>query len=351
VYPLFPSKKFIATIIPQLPSLTFGERCILITETLHQFLPPTYPEALAILIQALEPEATEDAIQGFDGFIIMPQTAFVSRYGLEERYYDISVQALYEMTKRFSAEMDIRFFIQSYPKRTLQFLKKLTQDPSPFARRLASEGTRPRLPLASRLPEFQKDPTPVFELLNKLKKDPNLMVRRSVANNLNDIAKDNPEHVLDLLEKWHSAKDKNTQWLIRHALRTLLKKGHPRALKLMGFDPQVQVKVDSISLSSKRVLLGDTLHFEVEMSSQEKHNDTSLMVDYILHFQKANGTLAAKVFKGCIKTLPPGDSFIYKGKHSLQMRSTRTLYPGKHLLEIQVNGISKGKKEFFLKKK
>ena len=189
-WPSFNRNKFVSTITPQLSELSFGDRCFLITTALHNNLPADFPTAVQILIDALGPEAAGDSLSGFDGFIIMPQCLFVSRYGLE--YFDASIDALYEMTKRFTAEGDIRPFIERYPEKSLAFLHRITEDNNPFARRLVSEGTRPRLPLCRRLPHFQKDPTP----------DPNLMVRRSVANNLNDIAKDNPDVVVATLEEW-----------------------------------------------------------------------------------------------------------------------------------------------------
>ena len=200
VWPSFNRNKFISTITPQLSKLSFGDRCSLITTALHNNLPADFPTAVQILIDALGPEAAGDSLSGFDGFIIMPQCLFVSRYGLE--YFDASIDALYEMTKRFTAEGDIRPFIERYPEKSLAFLHRITEDNNPFARRLVSEGTRPRLPLCRRLSQFQEDPTPVIELLKKLKSDPNLMVRRSVANNLNDIAKDNPDVVVATLEEW-----------------------------------------------------------------------------------------------------------------------------------------------------
>ena len=171
VWDSFERDAFLEAILPQLESLSFGDRNSLIADSLHKHLPDDFQRAAQTLVNALGPEPASDSLSGFSGFIVMPQCLFISRYGLDD--FDTSINALYEMTKRFTAEGDIRPFIEKYPEETMTFLHKLTQDKSPFARRLASEGTRPRLPLFSRLPKFQRDPLPVIQLLEKLKTDTN----------------------------------------------------------------------------------------------------------------------------------------------------------------------------------
>ena len=344
-WPPFDREAFVDAIIPHLPELSFGARNSLIADALHTLLPDDFPTAAQILVDALGPEPEADSLSGFDGFIIMPQCLIVSRYGLE--YFDASINALYEMTKRFTAEGDIRPFIEKYPEKTLAFLHRLTQDESPFARRLASEGTRPRLPLAPRLPQFQQDPTPVLEILEKLKADPNLMVRRSVANNLNDIAKDNPDIVVTTLEQWRKTGDKETQWIISHALRTLIKQGHPGALRLMDYDPDVQITVSNIHLSDENPAIGDEIIFSFTVTSREVET-CNLMIDYVTYFIKANGKQAPKVFKAAKKTLAPDQSITIKKRHSFQQRSSRVHYPGKHSLEVQINGKGYTKVDFVL---
>ncbi|MCP4164738.1 MAG: DNA alkylation repair protein [Chloroflexi bacterium] len=342
----FDRQGFVDAVVPQLPALGFGARSSLIADTLHKHLPDDFPSAARILIAALGPEPETDSLSGFDGFVVMPQCLFVSRYGIG--HFDAAIAALYEMTKRFTAEGDIRPFIQKCPEKTMAFLHKITQDESPFARRLASEGTRPRLPLAPRLPRFQRDPTPVLALLEKLKADPNLMVRRSVANNLNDIAKDNPDIVVATLERWQRAdSSKEMQWIISHALRTLLKQGHPGALRLLGYDPDVQIIVSDIHLSSERPAIGDEIAFSFTVTSGEGEA-CKLMIDYVVHFMKANGKQAPKVFKAAKKTIGPGETITIEKRHSFQQRSTRVHYPGQHSLEVQINGKGTSRAEFVL---
>jgi len=265
----------------------------------------------------------------------MPQCLFVSRYGLDD--FDVSINALYEMTKRFTAEGDIRPFIQKYPAKTMAFLHKLTQNSSPYARRLASEGTRPRLPLAPRLPAFQKDPTPVIELLEKLKEDPNLMVRRSVANNLTAIAKDTPDTVAASLARWQTVNTPEMDWIIAHSLRTMLKQGHPEALRLMGYDPDAQITVSELTLGSDEIRVGDTLTFSFKVTSQEKR-PSSLMIDYVIHYLKANDRQKPKVFKATKKTIAPGETITIEKTRSFKKINTRPYYPGQHSLEVQING-------------
>jgi 3-methyladenine DNA glycosylase AlkC len=308
----FEEGDFVEAINPRLPELNFGDRSSLIADSLRRFLPQSYETTVSILIAALRPEPTGENFSGYDGFEIMPQCLFVSRYGLDN--FDVSINALYEMTKRFTAEGDIRPFIQNYPDKTMAFLHRITQDESPFARRLASEGTRPRLPLAPRLPAFQKDPRPVIELLEKLKEDPNLMVRRSVANNTPEM-----------------------DWIIAHALRTILKQGHPGALRLMGYDPQARVVVSDLELSSDEIRVGQELRFSFMVRSQEER-PCSLMIDYVIHFMKANGQQKPKVFKAAKKSIAPGETIHIEKVRSFKQINTRPYYAGPHALEIQING-------------
>jgi 3-methyladenine DNA glycosylase AlkC len=331
----FEEEAFVEAVVLQLPELNFGDRSSLIADSLRRFLPQSYETAVGILIDALPPQLTGDMFTGYDGFEIMPQCLFVSRYGLDN--FDVSINALYEMTKRFTAEGDIRPFIHKFPVKTMAFLHQITQDESPFARRLASEGTRPRLPLTPRLPAFQKDPRPVLELLEKLKEDPILMVRRSVANNLNDISKDNPGIVVETLQRWQKLDTPEMDWIIAHALRTILKQGHPGALRLLGYDPQARVLVSDLQLNSPEIKVGETLRFSFEVTSQEER-PCALMIDTVIHYMKANGKQKAKVFKAAKKRIAPGETISIEKGRSFKAINTRPYYAGQHALEIQING-------------
>ena len=342
----FDAKGFSHAINSQLERLSFSERAALIRDSLWKYLPKDYPRALEIILKALPPESPNHEITGFDGFIIMPQNDFVAKYGLD--HYDLSMQALYQMTKRFTAEGAIRAFILKDPERTLAILSKWAEDENCHVRRLVSEGTRPRLPWAIQLKPFMKDPRPVLTLLEKLKTDPELMVRRSVANNLNDIAKDNPDLVVKTLRSWNKIDDDGTQWLIRHAARTLVKRGNREMLAILGYSPVVYISVSKIVLDKSTLTVGDELTFSFKIKSTAE-NTQNLVVDYVIHHVKANGKLLPKVFKLTCKTLAAGEIINIVKTHSFRSISTRRYYTGNHVLEIQVNGTGYKKVSFELK--
>ncbi|MFV2016553.1 MAG: DNA alkylation repair protein, partial [Candidatus Heimdallarchaeota archaeon] len=236
-----------------------------------------------------------------------------------------------------SSEFDVRPFITKYPEKTLKFLKKLTNDNLALGRRLSSEGTRPRLPLSSPLREFIKDPSPVIEILELLKDDPSLIVRRSVANNLNDISKDNPDIVVSLLEQWSKKASKERKWLIGHALRTLLKQGHQGALAILGYFPPDEIELPKFSVNKDEITLGDEIKFEIEINNKSG-NELKLMIDYLIYFMKANGKQSPKVFKLSKRIISPYEKFSLNKKHQIKPLSTRKIYQGRHCLQIKING-------------
>jgi 3-methyladenine DNA glycosylase AlkC len=344
-WPDFDRAGFTQTINAQLESLSFGDRNKLIRDSLRLYLPQDILRAIEILLASQGPEIPECELTGFDRFVVMSQNDFVAKYGLD--HFDLSMGALYEMTKRFTAEGAIRAFIQRYPRQSLARLSDWVDDENCHVRRLVSEGTRPRLPLAPRLPQFIDDPRPVLALLDRLKTDPELMVRRSVANNLNDIAKDNPALVVQTLEAWQKIDDQGTAWIIRHAARTLVKQGNKDVLGLLGYPPDVAIAVSGIELSNSRIPIGDDLVFGFSIQSNAGAIQ-NLMVDYIVHHMKANGRLAPKVFKLAKKKLKGGETLQLSKKHSFRPLSTRKYYPGEHLLEIQINGVIYAQASFSL---
>ncbi|HBX38749.1 MAG TPA: DNA alkylation repair protein, partial [Pseudohongiella sp.] len=235
------------------------------------------------------------------------------------------------------SEFSIRPFLQQFPEQTLKVLRGWTEDSSEHVRRLVSEGTRPRLPWASRLPEFQKDPRPVLELLELLKDDPSLYVRRSVANNLNDIGKDNPDHLFETAERWLRNASPDREWIISHALRVAIKNGEPRALQLIGFGNKPQVSLSDITITPEVVAEGESLEFKVTVSSKTRDSQ-SLLIDFVVHYLKANGSSRGKVFKLTRMELD-GEQSVTVGKRiSLKPMTTRKHYAGEHRLELLING-------------
>ena len=328
-----------------LSDLTYLDRARHIVAALETVLPNDFPTAARVLISSLGPEPTTEALKGFDGFYVMPLCMYVSRHGMD--HPDVSLSTLYEMTKRFTAEGDIRPFIERYPEKTLRFLEELTEDPSPFARRLASEGTRPRLPLAPRLPKFQKDPTRVIRLLDRLYTDGNLMVRRSVANCINDISKDNPEIAVETVARWQAENPgPRTEWIVRHGLRTLIKAGDTAALETLGYR-RIDFDVSPLSLSSSVLTLGDSLTFAFEIS-HDLPEEVRVALNYVIHFVKANGQRRPKVFRMTDKVLEPGIRQPISKTHKFLPYKNQSFYPGEHKIEIVANGMPVASAAFYL---
>jgi 3-methyladenine DNA glycosylase AlkC len=230
VYPDFDKRSFVRSSNKNIKPLGIMQRGHHIAAALREHLPSDYPKALAILLRSLTPENIETESLGLGVFFYLPHTFFVSNYGLD--YFAESMAAQHEITRRFTAEFSIRPFLIHHQDRTIKQLMKWTHDPSPHVRRLCSEGSRPRLPWAMRIPAFVNDPQPTLPILERLKDDSELYVRRSVANHIGDIAKDHPDLAFDICEKWLKGADHNRKWVIRHALRHPAKKENERALRI-----------------------------------------------------------------------------------------------------------------------
>jgi 3-methyladenine DNA glycosylase AlkC len=273
-----------------------------------------------------------------DGWYLMPVAAFVEHYGLE--HLDVSLDAMHAITQRHTAEFAIRLFLLRYPEQTLSKLRVWAHDPSFHVRRLVSEGTRPRLPWAARLPALLADPSPVIELLEALKDDPSAYVRKSVANNLNDIAKDHPELVLATLARWQQGASDERRWIIRHVLRMLVKQGHPEALRLLGADAP-EVELVSLELTPAALRIGETATIAMALRSTVAAPQY-LVVDDVLHLPGARGATRSKVFKLRSQTLAAGEMLRLVKRHSFAPVSVRRIYPGTHRIAIQVNSVVLG---------
>jgi 3-methyladenine DNA glycosylase AlkC len=269
-------------------------------------------------------------------FRYLPHVFYVSKYGLAD--LDAALRVQYELTQRFTAEFSIRAYLDKHPGETLARLRIWATDQNHHVRRLVSEGTRPRLPWAPRLRAFQKDPAPVLALLELLKDDPELYVRRSVANNLNDIAKDHPAIAIEVCKQWMVNASPDRQWIVRHALRVLVKQGHPGALTLMGIGAKPKVKIDAVTFTPKTARIGGKLAIEFQFTSASSKRQ-SLQVDFRVHFVKANGKSAPKVFKLKRLDLAPRESVTLSTRVSFAPMTTRKPYPGLHRVEALINGI------------
>ncbi len=234
----FNKKDFIKDCVNDIEHLTLTQRSSHITEILRKYLPDTFSEAVQIILKSLTPPLERTADNGLAPMFYMPHCGYIAKYGVDSIYnskndpFKLSMEVQYELTKRFTCEFSIRSFIMKDEERTLKVLHKWMNDENPHVRRLCSEGTRPRLPWATKIDSFVKDPSPCLSILEHLKNDPDLYVRRSVANHVGDIAKDHLELALDLCEGWLPSASKELKWVIRHAIRHPFKKGDERAILL-----------------------------------------------------------------------------------------------------------------------
>ncbi|MBK1877751.1 DNA alkylation repair protein [Pelagicoccus mobilis] len=344
-YPEFAHKRFERNCIATLDELELKERAIHIGEELWEELPDNPTEAIDIIRQAIQPIPTLKEDDSFDGWMFMAINALLSAHGLEA--FDASLKLLPEVTKRFTAEFGIRVFLISKPKKMLPALKRWAKDSDPHLRRLVSEGTRSRLPWGEQIPAFIEDPTPILPLLELLKDDPSEYVRRSVANNLNDISKDNPELMLDVVENWLQAPSKDRIRLVKHACRSLIKQGHPRCLKLLGYG-KPKLSVEAFQVTPNKITLGEKLALSLVLQSKSSKTQ-DLIVDYKFHLVKANGQTAPKVFKGNNLSLPAKATKTIKKRFHLKPISTRKYYTGENTIELLINGQSLAKIPFSLK--
>lgn len=329
-YHAFPHDAFLHAVFDETwDSRELKDRMRHITHRLRATLPQPYPHALAIL-RAAAPHSVTDGY----GLAAMVFPDFVEVYGLD--HWDESLAALEQFTQQSSAEFAVRPFIMRDTPRMMAHMLMWAQHANHHLRRLASEGCRPRLPWAMALPAFKADPSPILPILDTLKNDESEYVRRSVANNLNDIAKDNPQVTLDVLRVWNQQPTPAIASITRHALRTLVKSGDMQALALLGYE-RAAVTVEDLQVTPQQISLGDELTFSCEVVSQYDAPQ-AVEIDYVIHFARANGKSNAKVFKLTRKTLAPHERLMLRRRHSFRPVTTRRYYAGEHALEIQVNG-------------
>lgn len=301
---------------------------------LRELLPADYRESIAILRKA-SPDTAEA------GFAAMSFSEFVEAFGVHD--YETSVPALAEFTKVVSAEFAVRPFILEYPDRMMGQMLEWARDEDHRVRRLASEGSRPRLPWGMALQPFHIDPSPILPILETLNHDPSEEVRRSVANSLNDISRDHPDVVVATLTRWQDDSQEVTS-ITKHALRTLLKKGDQGALRLLGFDPHPAVRLAHFAADPRAVEIGAATTVRCEIVS-ESGEEQKVMIDGVVEFARPKGP-SSKVFKWKTATLGPGERLAITRSVSLQPLSTRRIYPGSHSVAVQVNGSLLGRVEF-----
>lgn len=331
----FSEQKFHRDAMSVLESLELKDRVRHLISVMGRHLPESFPETAEILGKIRDHWVQQDDDERLMFFAAWPLIDYVAEYGLNHPH--ISLPLLRYLTPLFTAEFAIRPFIEMHPEETNAHLQIWCMDSDEHVRRLASEGCRPRLPWGKQLSTFTEDPTPVISLLENLKDDPADYVRKSVANNLNDISKDNPEIVIETCRRWRKEKVSGRDWIIRHATRTLIKDGHPDVFPLLGYTAKPKLRIAGPFLSSPHLMLGEAIEFaaEIESTSQEKQ---SVVIDYALHFMRANGQTNAKVFKWKNIKLRPGQKVKIRKSHAFKVITTRRYYPGEHQVSLLVNG-------------
>lgn len=337
VYPAFDAKGFLEHANSGLAQLSVMQRMARVSESLHAVIPLDYPQTLTLLY-ALAPRLNS-------GFVSLFLPHYVASYGRDD--FKRSMAALKYFTTVGSAEFAIRHFLLHDFKRTLAVLQAWSLAPNEHVRRLASEGSRPRLPWSFRLAQVQANPQLCASILDNLKADSSLYVRKSVANHLNDITKDHPDWVLSQIEGWN-LDNPHTAWIARHALRSLIKQGNARALTLMGAGAKAEVKIHHLMVTPAVINLGEriTLSFTLESTAPAPQK---LVVDYAIDYVKSAGHSAAKVFKLKAFTLGAREQQRISREQHIRELTTRKHYPGKHRVHVLVNGERLGSAEFELR--
>lgn len=342
VYPSFDKSSFIKQILNNnWDQLGLKERMHHISHTLANFLPSSYKKAVSIILDLIDHLMTNKIKMAFE-FMFIPN--FIEHYGIN--HYETSIHAFEKITQFTSCEFAVRPFIIKYPDKMMKQMLSWSKHPHDWVRRNASEGCRSRLPWAMALPDFKKDPSSILPILENLKSDDSEYVRKSIANNLNDISKDHPNIVLDLTKKW-IGKSKNTDWVLKHGCRSLLKEGNSEALTLFGLGANDKIKLTEFELLTPQVILTEHLAFSFNLSNTDNISH-KVRLEYAVYYQKANGSLSKKVYKISEKEYDGDSVTSIERKQSFKLISTRKFHLGLHQVSIIINGVESEKLDFNL---
>lgn len=343
-YSKFDTRSFLNEIESTLETLELKERVDFLARRIHSHLPVDPNISIPILVNSLKKNETDNI--GLSQFSAWPFAHFISIFGLE--HFDLSMNALKEITKLFTSEFAVRAFFITNQKKTLKFFKIWVDDENEHVRRLVSEGSRPLLPWGIKLQCFVDDPNITWDLLEKLKNDPSEYVRKSVANHINDHSKNHPDFVIDKLLKWHKTKNKKNEleWVIKQASRTLIKKGYQKAFLLHGVEG-FKIKIIDQKIKNKKVKLGENLEVVVKVKNMS-NKSTRIIIDHEMHFLKMNKNHKVKIFKGKKILLDANEIISVELKVPLKRTSTRVYYNGRQFWNIKINGIGGRKYPFSL---
>lgn len=338
VHKQFPAGQFLHDVQEPLASLSLNERMRHTSVILHQHLPQDYGKAIAIM-REVAPLLNK-------GYTMLTFPDFVSQFGMHD--VKTSLSALHYFTRFGSSEFAIRVFLKQDFEKTIQYMYRWSEDENEHVRRLSSEGSRPRLPWSFKLDAVIQNPKHTQPILENLKQDESLYVRKSVANHINDFSKDSPDFVLKLVKGWDQSHP-HTAWIVKRGCRSLFKQGDKKSLAAFNYTKDAQVAIKNFTLAPSTVKIGGAINFAFELISKKK-SIQKLMVDYRIHYAKKTGVLLPKVFKLKELSLKPGESVFISKKQSFQDFTTRKHFPGKHRLEILVNGMVAKRVEFGVRK-
>ncbi len=332
-YPAFDATRFMSLIYDdRWEQEQLKQRIRHISASLRLTLPASYREALSVLTP-IAPQC-----RGIE-YLFFPD--FVEYAGLDD--WSASIPALACFTSFSSSEFAVRPFIVQDPARMMDQMLHWAADPDHHIRRLASEGCRPRLPWAMALDLFKADPAPIMPILERLKRDSSVYVQKSVANNLNDISKDHPERVKQLARDWYG-ESLQTNWIVKHGCRSLLRQGDPDMLALFGFETAPDVTVNGLSIDKEKLAIGQSLHFSFSVRANTSVAQR-LRVEYGIDFVKANRATSRKLFKITEHSFDHTERQ-YARTHRFKDLTTRKHYPGKHRLSVIINGIEMAATDF-----
>jgi len=334
--PGFDTSKFVKDVTVDLDSLSLNQRMRNTSLVLHNYLPYTYSRNIAMMMEVIQRMSK--------GYTALVFPDYVSVYGLND--FNTSMKALKYFTSFGSSEFAIREFLKRDFIRTINVMYGWSEDTNIHVRRLASEGSRPRLPWSFKLDEVIRNPKVTLPILENLKSDNELYVRKSVANHLNDISKDSPQYVFSVVKKW-DRQNPNTSWIIKRGCRSLIKQGDGTSLALFNYSSQVSTRLEKFKLNSAAIKLNTSLQFGFDLVSTAASNQ-KLILHYRIHYRKRSGSLSPKVFSLKEITLHPGDRVRISKNQRFADLTTRKHFAGVHKLEILVNGKVAGSRKFTL---
>ena len=334
VHKPFQAERFVKDVTANLENLSLNQRMRNTSINLHKHLPEDYANTISIMKEVVP--------QLNSGYTTLVFPDFISLYGLP--HFSESLEALKYFTQFGSSEFAIRTFLKHDLDKTINVMMQWSTDENHHVRRLASEGSRPRLPWSFKLDAIIKNPLLMLPILENLKCDDELYVRKSVANHINDLSKDSPDYVLKLVKAWDKT-HQHTAWIVKRGIRSLLKQGDKKSMAIFNLTKDVRVSVKRFHLTNSAIRLNDSLQFQFDLVSEKSTNQT-LMIDYRIHYFKKSGAQLPKVFKLKEVTLKSGEILSIVKKQRFQDFTTRKLFSGIHVLEIVVNGEVMKRKQF-----